>query len=449
MALKINNEKYKTAPFKCWPLMKEIRREHFWDTWNSQKQGGFVTMGMGLANIGFLGGIGHVANPSIGPHFTRLARTPNAEGITQMVEVAEAEGFGRDVCGAIKAHLGQVFSGMSTTSPMGEHIRHDFGWDNTGCHAITKGTQIGSEAVGAPLLLIDTPTGKKRENARKYLLAQFQDAIEWLEKRTGKKYDDEKLIEGVKNEWETSILFAKCLEQLKAIPAPASMRDMFSLRLPLVTGRHKKRVVDYLQILLDELKDRVKNQISAYGFEKLRLTHENLHALYRISVLLSPEEYGAIFVNGVALDFGLWEWKEDGSCVPARSPAERGIEIRTREDALKSIIERMDMRQDDALERRGYYWYRRAKDWNIDAVVIHYDRPCQPEMINTLEGRTYLQEHGIPVGVYVSSQGDPRDFDERRILGPGGELPTFYESLGLTKLENVGRAHYTAADIET
>lgn len=85
-------------------------------------------------------------------------------------------------------------------------------------------------------------------------------------------------------------------------------------------------------------------------------------------------------------------------------------------------------------------------DWNIDAVVIHYDRPCQQAMRNTMEARVYLQEQGIPVRVYVSSQGDPRDFDERRILGPGGELPTFYESLGLIKIDNVTRTHYTAVD---
>ena len=48
-----------------------------------------------------------------------------------------------------------------------------------------------------------------------------------------------------------------------------------------------------------------------------------------------------------------------------------------------------------------------------------------------------FREKGIPVGNYTSSQGDPRDFDERRILGPGGELTTFYESLGLTRLESV------------
>ncbi|MFC1820448.1 2-hydroxyacyl-CoA dehydratase, partial [Thermodesulfobacteriota bacterium] len=272
------------------------------------------------------------------------------------------------------------------------------------------------------------------ENSRKYLLAQWQDAIEWLEKKTGKEYDDERLIEGLMNEMHCEAMWAKCVDLLKNIPAPASMRDMYSLRLPLVQFRHIKETVDYVNTLYDELKDRVKNKISAQGIERLRLTHENLHPLYRADLLRSPEEYGAIFITGNPLEaFGMWEYTEDGSRVPSRTPEEKGIQIRSREDALNAIIDRMAIRVEDGEFSTRDRYYKRAKEYNTDAVVIHYDRPCQQVMLNALESKLLLQEKGIPVGVYYSSQGDPRDFDEKRILGERGELPTFYESLGLTR----------------
>ncbi len=443
MTLKINNEKYETRAFDCWPRMKELRSKHFWHTWNAQKDGNLLVLGMTFSFVGLLAGTGDFANPTIGAHFTRLARTPNAEGITQAVEAAEAWGLGRDVCGAMKCHLGQLFQGLSTTSPMGDHVKHDFAMQCVGCHAIVKSTQIAAEHLGLPFIFIDAPDSS-RDYGKKYLLTQLQEIIEWLEKKTGRKYDDEKLVEGVKNEWYCGAMWSKCAELLQNIPAPAGIRTMFSLRLPFVTGKHKKECAEYVNMLYDELKYRVANKISDLGVEKLRLNHENLHPLYRADVLRSPERYGALFVGGQSLcTFGIWDYYPDGTHVAAKTPEQRGIKIKNREDALNALIDMRLGSGEDGIQReaenRDRIIYKRTQDWHTDAVVIHYDRPCQANP-NTLEARVLLQEKGIPVGTYTSSQGDPRDFDERRILGPGGELTTFYESLGLTRLESPGHS---------
>ncbi len=439
MSIKFNNEQYETKSFDCWPLMKELRSKHFWHTWNAQKEGNLFILGMNFGFVGLLAGTGDFANPSIGTHFTRLARTPNAEGITQAVEVAEAWGLGRDVCGAMKGHLGQLFQGLSTTSPLGEKVKPDFAFRCTTCHAINKSVQIAAEYLGLPFIFVDSPS-KDTENTRKYVLIQMQETIEWMEKKTGRKFDDEKLVEGIKNEWYCGVMWARCCEVLKNIPAPASQRTMYSLRLPFVTGKHRKECADYVDTLYDELKYRAAKKITDHKYEKVRLSHENLHPLYRADVLRSPEAYGAAFVTGTSMDtFGVWKYFLDGSHVAAKTPEERGIEIRTREDALNALAElHLGHREggESVEPMRDRIFYKRTQDWHCDAAIIHYDRPCQVNMLNSLEAKLLLQENGVPVGTYSASQGDPRDFDERRIIGPGGELPTFYESLGLTKLES-------------
>ncbi len=458
MALSINNEKYEVKPFDCWPKMKELRSKHFWYTWNAQKQGNLFFLGQVYLNHGFLRGWGHYANPSIGPHFTRLARTPNAEGITQVIEVAESSGLGRDICGAMKAHIGQLYSGLSQTSPTGEKFCHDMAIGGTGCHAIMKTTELAAEYMNVPLFFTDGMVGRYNEkthrtepteNAKKYWLSQAQESIEWAEKKLGRKYNDEMAIEGLKTEWHSRLTWGKCLELLQNIPTPMGSRAGMSLRLPLVTNSTDQDVARYFDMLYDELKDRVAKKITDHKYEKMRLNHEGIHPLYRADTLRSPEAYGAIFISGIMLEeFGLFGRDENRHFYVPENPLEHGVVLKTREDILNTEWDMMCLRINgrEEAENRPLTWYQRAIDWNVSAVVAHNDRPCQVNMCNHLEASAYLRERGIPVGKYTSAQGDPRDFDERRILGPGGELPTFYESLGLTRMESVESSHPEASE---
>ncbi len=457
MALKFNNEKYEVKPFDCWPKMKELRSKHFWHTWNAQKQGELFFLGQVYGNHGFLKGWGHYANPSIGVHFTRLARTPNAEGLTQVIEAAEAYGLGRDICGAMKAHIGQIYSGLSQTSPMGEKICHDVAIWGTGCHAIMKTSQLAAEYMKVPSFFTDlrvdrynetTKQMEHTENGRKYWMDQMNDSIDWMEKKTGRKFDDEAAIEGLKAEWHTKIGWAKCLELMQSIPTPMSCRTAMSLRLPLVTNSADAEVAVYMDMLVDELKHRVEKKYTDHAMEKLRLNHENIHPLYRADILRSPELYGAVFITGSMTE---------GFCIAARdknfhffvpeNPLENGVVLRTREDILNNVWHMHIVNNAHPVgDNFPEISYMRAVDWKVNAVVTHNDRPCQMTMTSSLDRDAYIRARGIPVGNYTSSQGDPRDFDERRILGPGGELTTFYESLGLTRLENVAPSKAEVSD---
>ncbi len=446
MALKINNEKYEVKPFASWPKAKELRSKHFWHTWNAQKQGNPFFLGQVYRNHGYLLGWGHYANPSIGPHFTRLARTPNAEGLTQVIEVAESSGLGRDICGAMKAHIGQLYSGLSTTSPTGEKFCHDIAIGGTGCHAINKTTEMAAEYMNVPHFFVDHRIGRydekthrpePDENARKFWMAQMQEGIEWMEKKLGRKYDDEAAIAGLKIEWHSRLTWAKCLEVLQNVPTPMSNRTGQSLRLPLVTNSADEDVARYFDMLYDELKDRAAKKITDHKYEKIRLNHEGIHPLYRADTLRSPEAYGAVFINGIMLeDFAIVGRDENRHFYVPENPFEHGVVLKTREDILNNVWEmHVAHTGEEIAQNRPLTWYQRAIDWKADAVVAHNDRPCQRNMCNVFESCLYLRKKGIPLGTYTSSQGDPRDFDEGRIVGAGGELPTFYESLGLTRIE--------------
>ncbi|MFC1820377.1 2-hydroxyacyl-CoA dehydratase [Thermodesulfobacteriota bacterium] len=433
MAIKAD---YETRPIsdKVWGMMKKLRREHFWRTWQAQEEGGIVITGIAFGFQPLLAGFGTVATPSMGTGFTRLARLGTApDGLRKYVDITTAKGL-TPMCGAIAAHLGQVWEGVSFTNPKSrEEIMPDFMYCAAGCHAIQKGSQMCGEILGLPMLYIDQPSTNNSENYLEYVTSQLIDAIEWIEKRTGKKFDDEKFIESVGFNIRTNAFWTKISDLTKNIPSPMTARQAASLHTPIVTTAYSKKTMEYLEALYDEMRERVRDGISGAPFERKRLSHQGgVHPLYRADVLRWPEEYGAGFVLG----WGVWgaAYTKDGGQVLPQSLEERGLELKSREDAIRAMLDPFGYRQMGLMNResRRFNLLHRLKEWHIEGVMLHLARRCAFATALIFDSKRELEEAGIIVGTYEASEGDPNEFHEPRIRE---DFARFFESLGLSKLD--------------
>lgn len=220
--------KYKTKPLDCWDKMKELRRLHFRRTWEIQRNGGLVAMGIFEWFLALCAGFGEFSNPSYGPYFTQMMR--DSQMAAKCFEVSESRGFSRAICASMRCHLGQLFMGFTEKGPGGELVKPDFIFQPAACYAMDKTGQIVSEQLGLPHISVDFPT-KDTKYTRQYLMAELEDAISQIEKLTGRQFDDEKFIDAVHNEWESMVLWAKISELNKNVPAPLSYRQMWSLRI--------------------------------------------------------------------------------------------------------------------------------------------------------------------------------------------------------------------------
>lgn len=428
----MNNTKYETRPVESWAKMKELRRTHFKHTWEAAGHGEPIVMGMTEALLGYLAGLGNFADPSYGPYYTKLMRNPPE--LIKVLEVTEAKGHTRDVCSSMRCYLGQLYTGMSTTAPNGSQIKPTFLFQVTNCHTMAQTGNVFSEYLGIPYLSIDLPYDDT-PISREYVYQQMEKGIPWLEKVTGRPYDDEKLIEAVKNEWECMVLWAKIVASTRAIPAPFDLRHLWSLRMPMLTMRHRKEGVEYCRMLYDEAQWRIKNNISARGMERMRFLHEGFPPYHYIAILKQPNEYGAIFViMENSQGHGAWDRYEDGSWEPTKTLQELGRDLRTREDALRAEVELY------VTYMMSSTWYpkyrpkeavRRAKDWHCDAAVLGLDRGCHGYQVSIMETKRELQQAGFPVGSYEHSQSDPREFSLAQTVD---RLESFMESLGLTRI---------------
>ena len=74
---------------------------------------------------------------------------------------------------------------------------------------------------------------------------------------------------------------------------------------------------------------------------------------------------------------------------------------------------------------------RIAREWQVQGVLMHYNRGCEGLTMGIAENRLDLREAGVPVMPFEGNMGDEREFDEERTLT---RIEAFMEALGVKKL---------------
>lgn len=430
-------KKYKSKPFDCWEKAKELRALHIKDLYEAKEKGKLIVFGNVehmMALPAGLGDYGWFYPPSYD-----IALLSYPERCLQCLEALEDKGY-RDTCVYLAMPIGSL---LINSGPLGGAVMPDICLTVQVCEPMVKVAQIIVEELGIPNFVVDcpqVPPDRLTDSHRKYLVNQLHDAIEWMEKVTGRKYDDEKLIEAVYNEWETTVLWANIYDLNKAIPAPMDAKTMGAFMSMAAGERHKKRAVEFYRILLDEMRDRVQNQIAGVPTERCRLLHEaGSPPWYHMRLFRIAEKYGAVILGGMVFcEFtAAFSLTEDGHRIPAQGLKERGIELKTRDDALTALADlnlaHLVGGRTFSLGTRVEEQIKAFQDWHADAAIFHFDRGCPGMGAGMLEARLALKELGVPTLVYESNSLDRRQFAEAQVTDL---WESFFESMGLTKLED-------------
>jgi len=118
--------------------------------------------------------------------------------------------------------------------------------------------------------------GRIRDYQIKDIAKQIEDLIPPLEEVTGEKFDMDRFKEAVALSRQCSILWRRCLEAAAAIPSPWTFFDATIHMGPAVVARGTKEAVDYYELLLEELTQRVKDGTAAVEGERYRLYWEGM-----------------------------------------------------------------------------------------------------------------------------------------------------------------------------
>ncbi|MBU1023888.1 benzoyl-CoA reductase, bzd-type, subunit O [bacterium] len=425
---------YKTKPLESWGKAKEIRENYYLNYAKAHEKGGLRWAG-GAWTFGAIPcGLGDdVWSITSEPYAASIAA--NKEFSMRCLEATERAGYARDLCSYMRNYWGSII--LNEYLWGGKFPKPDFLWQDHICCSHAKWYQVVSDLEGGiPNYTIDVSVGpysEVNESKIDYIVGQMHDGIEWLKKLTGRTYDDGKLIEAVNNECRATSVWAEICALNKAVPAPLEEKTMYSLYVLGTLMKHSREVADYYEELRDEVKDRVDNQIAAVANEQCRLMSDTQPPWGFLSLFRYLEKFGAISV-GSLYTFGLigiWEVKEDGTWGPRTTPAQKGIEIKDRDQALRILadwnLSKPEWQHFYSPHIKTDMMVRIAKEWKLNGVMLHYNRGCEGLSIGIAENRLGLIEAGYPVMTFEGNMGDEREFDLQKTMA---RVDAFMESLG-------------------
>ena len=430
---------YPTEPLKCWNRAKEIRQQFYERYRDIKDEGGIRWIGGAWSLSAVPAGLGRdVACLTSEPYGATIAFDKPFS--TRCMEAAEKKGFARDLCSYMRNYWGSVI--LNEYALGGPFPKPDFIWQDHICCSHAKWYQVVSDLEGGlPFFCVDVAAGPAHEiddNKINYLTGQMLDGIEWMEKVTGRTYDDELLLEACENEFRSTSLWAEISCLNKARPAPLDEKSMYSLYVLGTLAKHQKDVADFYEELRDETADRAARGIAACATERCRLISDTQPPWAFLKVFRYLEAFGAVSVGSLYTFglIGLFEVKEDGTWGPRTTPMDAGADLSSREKILRAYAEwnlhKPEWQHFYSPHLKSEMMIRICKEWNVDGVMLHYNRGCEGLSLGIAENRLALIEAGYPVLPFEGNMGDEREFDEARTMS---RMDSFMETLDLHRID--------------
>ncbi|MDO8706588.1 MAG: benzoyl-CoA reductase, bzd-type, subunit O [Sulfuricaulis sp.] len=429
--------RYPTEPIKCWKKVKELRDNYYRNYAQAHEKGGIRWSGSASAIDAIPAGLGNDVYSLTGEPYGASVSTDHKFN-KQCQDAAEAAGFSRDLCAYMRTYWGSMM--LDKYGFGGSFPKPDFIYQAVSCCSHSKWYQFVSDYEKVPAFFMDlaigTYTDGMKDSGFTYVYNQSMESIEWMEKVTGRRFDDELFIEAVRNTMRTTSLWAQICQLNQAKPAPLDEKSMYAFYVLATLSKSSKWCADFYEELLDEMKDRVARGIAAVPNERCRIMSDSQPPWGFLRMFRYLEEYGVVSI-GSFYTFALqtpWTKDENGRWAPATPPWERGIEMNTREQAMEQLIH-WDLSKQishQAFDPRikSDFMLKMVKEWDVDGVIMHLNRGCEGVSLGAMENRIAIAEAGVPIMTYEGNMGDDREFDEGRTQN---RIDSFMETLGLKR----------------
>jgi benzoyl-CoA reductase/2-hydroxyglutaryl-CoA dehydratase subunit BcrC/BadD/HgdB len=321
------------------------------------------------------------------------------------IEHAESLGYGRDLCSYMKTSIGASRLGWS----------EDFGGNkpadayfscNMVCDTHLKWFENEAKIYGKPYFALDVPNyvageGEERlEEYIDYVEQQLWDLIKFLEKITGKKFNEKKFFKIEKDASEICSLFKEIYEFRKRFPANHYFEFVRSLMLPMVPQWNQKSAIRYYKKQLRMAQKRYGDKkVIVPGREKYRVAWEGITIWYKIDLYRNVlgDKGAHIVVDPYTYSFA------------ARSRPKATLKDTLRQIARDHIIVPFTLNLDLRIE----YYDKLIKEYDLDGIIMHANQSCRPNSTGLQDLRDALHKKwGIPVLILNTDHCDPRAYAE-------------------------------------
>jgi benzoyl-CoA reductase subunit B len=280
-------------------------------------------------------------------------------------------------------------------------------WSNMVCDNTAKSGELVMEINDCPGFFLDHPfqnTGGETD----YFVGELKGMIDFLEEKSGKKMDWDRLSEIVARMDRQIELYREINELRKATPTPFRPQGFLELLSVDYLFPGQPEAIEYLETLRNELEDMVKKGKGAVTDERFRLMTFFIPPMYLMGYLDKLfQEFGAASVTEPFFTF----WGE--GILDANKPLESV--------AQKSFM-LPEMRMYGPMDNRAINSIMNcAEDYKIDGAIFYADVGCRHSCATIKLFKDVLNDLDIPmltldcdvVDPTITSQEELREKMER------------------------------------
>ncbi len=274
--------------FECQGLYNKVMANHFYELDEASKTGSkkiawCTSVGPAelLRGMGFL-----VYFPE--NHGAMLGATRQA---TDLIPYANAIGYSPDICSYLTADVGSF---LQKKTPLTDAYKIEsvpkpdvLVFNTNQCRDVQDWFAWYSRELDVPLMGIHThrDIGEIKDFQVSDIAKQTENLIPGLEEISGEKFDIDRFKEAVELSRQVSVLWRACLESASAIPSPWTFFDATIHMGPAVVARGTQEAVDYYEVLIKELKERIETGVAAIEGEKHRIYWDGMPVWGKLSSL--------------------------------------------------------------------------------------------------------------------------------------------------------------------
>lgn len=311
---------------------------------------------------------------------------------------AEALGYSTDLCSYARA---DIACAREDGGPIGGLPKPDMlVCCNNICGTVLKWYEVQARLFNVPLFIFDTPFCHVdfADEARLYVRRQLDEYIGFLEGICKTKFDYDRSMEVGRLSLKGQKLWQEVLDAAAHRPSPMTAFDAFFFLALIVTLRGTQKVVDFYTELLQEMRDRVKDGISAVENERYRLLWDNLPVWYRLKWLSDTfASHDACLVADTYTTAwcGSMKYIDENNFIDSMAEAYTRIYLNIGVDEMaRTILEMIDK-------------------YEADGLVMHSNRSCKPYSFGQYDIMRMVQKKkGIPCMMLESHMVDERSFSE-------------------------------------
>jgi benzoyl-CoA reductase subunit B len=392
------------------------------------------TEGRPVANVFVMGSVAEILRafdiPMSFPEMTSLQTAVRGKS-QEMITAAEDYGYSPDVCGYVKTDVGLHLTGRD--HPNGKLPKPALVVSPNTCNTYIKWSEIWERIYGCPVLVLDLPgwrgtggdyavDGESFRRDCAYVEGQLRELIALCEQVTGTPFDIDRLREVLLEVNALSELYQQVLAENKHHPAPFdAMLDGLNHMGIANAYRGDPEGTQYMRIVLDELRERVRLGISAIPEEKYRLLLVGTACYSHFRRFLELfHTWGGVFAHSEYMTF-------------AGGGIDKGIAYDV-DRPIESLAEQILLTSQQSFFSVFYSQQWQAdvvSEWDIDGICFHGIKSCRTVSTGLPDSREWQMRNNDIPGLFIQSDlVDPRLWSDAQMKN---RIDAFFEALASRK----------------